>query len=154
LRKLRTFPLQISYKPLGLPPNKDLHSLPPRRLRPRPPACGSQSFPPSFSRVSPGFSQTKPQTSSASLRTTSIRPSTQPTSSSSSSLLLGNLAPEVLPRRTPAHRSFSRCGHCKALAPHYEEAATALKERKIPIAKVDCVDHPDLCQKHGVSGYP
>jgi protein disulfide-isomerase A1 len=46
------------------------------------------------------------------------------------------------------------CGHCKALAPHYEEAATTLKERKIPVAKVDCVDQPDLCQKHGVTGYP
>jgi len=40
------------------------------------------------------------------------------------------------------------------LAPHYEEAATALKEKNIPIAKVDCVDQADLCQKHGVQGYP
>jgi len=46
------------------------------------------------------------------------------------------------------------CGHCKALAPHYEEAATALKEKDIKIAKVDCVDQPELCQQHGVSGYP
>jgi protein disulfide-isomerase A1 len=47
-----------------------------------------------------------------------------------------------------------RCGHCKALAPHYEEAATALKEKDIKIAKVDCVDQPELCQVHGVQGYP
>ncbi|KAJ7283611.1 protein disulfide isomerase [Mycena rebaudengoi] len=46
------------------------------------------------------------------------------------------------------------CGHCKALAPHYEEAATTLKEKNIPIAKVDCVDQADLCQAHGIQGYP
>ncbi|KAF8914643.1 protein disulfide isomerase [Mucidula mucida] len=46
------------------------------------------------------------------------------------------------------------CGHCKALAPHYEEAATALKEKNIKIAKVDCVDQADLCQANGISGYP
>ncbi|KZW04242.1 protein disulfide isomerase [Exidia glandulosa HHB12029] len=46
------------------------------------------------------------------------------------------------------------CGHCKALAPHYEEAATALKAKNIKIAKVDCVDQADLCQTHGVQGYP
>ncbi|KIM25527.1 hypothetical protein M408DRAFT_207741 [Serendipita vermifera MAFF 305830] len=46
------------------------------------------------------------------------------------------------------------CGHCKALAPHYEEAATTLKGKNIPIAKVDCVENSDLCQTHGVSGYP
>ncbi|KIJ70521.1 hypothetical protein HYDPIDRAFT_122452 [Hydnomerulius pinastri MD-312] len=46
------------------------------------------------------------------------------------------------------------CGHCKALAPHYEEAATALKENNIKLAKVDCVDQAELCQAHGVQGYP
>jgi protein disulfide-isomerase A1 len=46
------------------------------------------------------------------------------------------------------------CGHCKALAPHYEEAATALKERDIKLAKVDCVDQADLCQANGIQGYP
>ncbi|KAL0574530.1 protein disulfide-isomerase precursor [Marasmius crinis-equi] len=46
------------------------------------------------------------------------------------------------------------CGHCKALAPHYEEAATTLKDKGIPIAKVDCVDQPDLCQAYGVQTYP
>ena len=49
---------------------------------------------------------------------------------------------------------YYRCGHCKALAPHYEEAATALKDKDIKIAKVDCVDQPDLCQSFGVQGYP
>ncbi|OJA18975.1 hypothetical protein AZE42_00355 [Rhizopogon vesiculosus] len=46
------------------------------------------------------------------------------------------------------------CGHCKSLAPHYEEAATALKDKEIKLAKVDCVDQADLCQSHGVQGYP
>ena len=46
------------------------------------------------------------------------------------------------------------CGHCKALAPHYEEAATVLKDRGIKLAKVDCVDQADLCQKNGIQGYP
>ncbi|KAJ6539389.1 thioredoxin-like domain-containing protein [Mycena capillaripes] len=46
------------------------------------------------------------------------------------------------------------CGHCKALAPHYEEAATALKEKNIKLAKVDCVDQADLCQSNGIQGYP
>jgi protein disulfide-isomerase A1 len=46
------------------------------------------------------------------------------------------------------------CGHCKALAPHYEEAATTLKESNIKLAKVDCVDEAELCQVHGVQGYP
>nr|BAH80467.1 putative protein disulfide isomerase [Lentinula edodes] len=46
------------------------------------------------------------------------------------------------------------CGHCKALAPHYEEAATALKDKDIKLAKVDCVDQADLCQANGIQGYP
>ena len=46
------------------------------------------------------------------------------------------------------------CGHCKALAPHYEEAATALKEKKIKLANVDCVAEADLCQEQDVKGYP
>ncbi|KAK4186148.1 putative disulfide-isomerase precursor [Podospora australis] len=46
------------------------------------------------------------------------------------------------------------CGHCKALAPEYEEAATTLKEKNIKLVKVDCTEEADLCQKHGVEGYP
>jgi len=46
------------------------------------------------------------------------------------------------------------CGHCKALAPEYEEAATTLKEKSIPLVKVDCTVEADLCQEHGVEGYP
>lgn len=46
------------------------------------------------------------------------------------------------------------CGHCKALAPEYEEAATTLKEKNIRLAKVDCTEESDLCSSHGVEGYP
>jgi len=46
------------------------------------------------------------------------------------------------------------CGHCKALAPQYDEASLILKDKGITLAKVDCVDQADLCQQHGVSGYP
>ncbi|KAI1118849.1 protein disulfide-isomerase [Nemania sp. NC0429] len=46
------------------------------------------------------------------------------------------------------------CGHCKALAPEYEEAATTLKEKDIKLVKVDCTEEQDLCQTYGVEGYP
>ncbi|KAK3823827.1 MAG: thioredoxin-like protein [Linnemannia gamsii] len=46
------------------------------------------------------------------------------------------------------------CGHCKALAPEYEIAATELKEHNIPIAKVDCTVETELCQEQGIQGYP
>ncbi|WRT64426.1 protein disulfide-isomerase domain [Kwoniella shivajii] len=46
------------------------------------------------------------------------------------------------------------CGHCKNLAPHYEEAATELQKKGIKLAKVDCTEHQNLCQEYGVNGYP
>ncbi|OAL54901.1 protein disulfide-isomerase [Pyrenochaeta sp. DS3sAY3a] len=46
------------------------------------------------------------------------------------------------------------CGHCKALAPEYESAATTLKEKDIALVKVDCTEEADLCQEYGVEGYP
>ncbi|PWY64538.1 protein disulfide isomerase A pdiA [Aspergillus heteromorphus CBS 117.55] len=46
------------------------------------------------------------------------------------------------------------CGHCKALAPKYEEAATELKAKSIPLVKVDCTAEEDLCKSQGVEGYP
>ncbi|KAF9952508.1 protein disulfide-isomerase precursor [Mortierella alpina] len=46
------------------------------------------------------------------------------------------------------------CGHCKALAPEYEIAATQLKEHGIPIAKVDCTEQTEVCKEHEIQGYP
>ncbi|EFQ98915.1 disulfide-isomerase [Nannizzia gypsea CBS 118893] len=46
------------------------------------------------------------------------------------------------------------CGHCKALAPEYEVAATELKSKDIALVKVDCTEEADLCQEYGVEGYP
>lgn len=46
------------------------------------------------------------------------------------------------------------CGHCQKLEPHYEKAATELKEHSLHLAKVDCTVHKDLCEKHEVKGFP
>lgn len=46
------------------------------------------------------------------------------------------------------------CGHCKALKPEYESAATQLKDKDIALIKVDCTEETELCQTHGVEGYP
>ncbi|KAN0065402.1 protein disulfide-isomerase precursor [Thecaphora frezii] len=46
------------------------------------------------------------------------------------------------------------CGHCKNLAPQYEEAATTLKDASIKLAKVDCTAETEICSKMEVSGYP
>ncbi|OJD25315.1 protein disulfide-isomerase domain [Blastomyces percursus] len=46
------------------------------------------------------------------------------------------------------------CGHCKALAPEYESAATKLKAKNIALVKIDCTAEGELCQQHEVEGYP
>lgn len=45
------------------------------------------------------------------------------------------------------------CGHCKQLAPEYANAATVLKG-EVPLAKVDCTQHKELCNANGVKGFP
>ncbi|WFC97901.1 protein disulfide-isomerase [Malassezia yamatoensis] len=46
------------------------------------------------------------------------------------------------------------CGHCQALAPHYEEAATELLPENVKLAKVDCTQAESLCTEQEVSGFP
>jgi len=48
------------------------------------------------------------------------------------------------------------CGHCKAMAPAYAEAAESLAEASPPVSlgKVDCTVEADICAKAGVDGYP
>jgi len=45
------------------------------------------------------------------------------------------------------------CGHCKSLAPTWEQAATNLKG-VLPVVKVDCTSEQSLCGRYGVKGYP
>lgn len=48
------------------------------------------------------------------------------------------------------------CGHCKTLAPVYEELAFALEHAKdkVQIAKVDADAHRSLGKRFGVQGFP
>ena len=48
------------------------------------------------------------------------------------------------------------CGHCKNLAPVYEELATAFAKDgdKVSIANVDADAHKELGKKFGVQGFP
>jgi len=51
------------------------------------------------------------------------------------------------------------CGHCKRLAPEYEEAATKLAndDPAVPLAKVDCTNEgggKEICSQNEVQGYP
>jgi protein disulfide-isomerase A6 len=48
------------------------------------------------------------------------------------------------------------CGHCKNLAPVYEELATNFQHavEKVTIAKVDADNHKALGKRFGVSGFP
>ncbi|KAI9301273.1 thioredoxin-like protein [Cunninghamella echinulata] len=47
------------------------------------------------------------------------------------------------------------CGYCKALAPEFKEAAdTLINKEGISVAKINCMDHEDVCVEHGVQSYP
>ncbi len=45
------------------------------------------------------------------------------------------------------------CGHCKKLAPEWEQAATQLKGQ-VKVGKVDATEEQQLAQQYGISGYP
>lgn len=48
------------------------------------------------------------------------------------------------------------CGHCKKLAPEYDQAAEELAKFKVPvkIAKIDCTAQKEPCSLHNVEGFP
>ena len=49
----------------------------------------------------------------------------------------------------------TRCGHCKTLAPKYEQLAKVFAgESDVVIANVDATESPDLGTRYGVTGYP
>lgn len=46
------------------------------------------------------------------------------------------------------------CGHCKAMIPEYEKAATELKSDNITLAEIDCTINGDVCNRYNLKGYP
>lgn len=70
----------------------------------------------------------------------------------------GNFDDVVLKSGKPALVEFFApwCGHCKNLAPVYEELATVFQHAsdKVSVAKVDADNHKSLGKRFGVSGFP
>ncbi|KAH1283660.1 hypothetical protein KXW98_006359 [Aspergillus fumigatus] len=73
-------------------------------------------------------------------------------------LLPKNFDDVVLKSGKPALVEFFApwCGHCKNLAPVYEELAQAFEfaKDKVTVAKVDADEHRDLGKRFGVQGFP
>jgi len=65
---------------------------------------------------------------------------------------------EIIDGSTPALVEFYApwCGHCKTLAPIYEQVADAFAKAKtdVIVAKVDADAHRDLGSRFGVTGFP
>lgn len=73
-------------------------------------------------------------------------------------LIPSNFDSVVLDSGKPALVEFFApwCGHCKTLAPTYEELASkfAFASDKVVIGKVDADEHKALGKKYGVQGFP
>ena len=73
-------------------------------------------------------------------------------------LIPGNFDNVVLQSGKPALVEFFApwCGHCKNLAPVYEELASNFQfaADKVSVAKVDADDHKSLGKRFGVGGFP
>jgi protein disulfide-isomerase-like protein len=46
------------------------------------------------------------------------------------------------------------CGHCKNLAPVWEDLATQAKAKGLHVGKVDCTQNKEICSRFQVKGYP
>ena len=73
-------------------------------------------------------------------------------------LLPSNFDDIVLNSGKPALVEFFApwCGHCKSLAPIYEELAGSFgfAKDKVTIGKVDADSHTELGKKYGIQGFP
>ena len=66
---------------------------------------------------------------------------------------LSHCAPSRRLRPPPPRAQW--CGHCKRLAPTWEELGEAFTEEgAINIGRVDCTVHRDTCTNNGIHGYP
>ena len=59
------------------------------------------------------------------------------------------------PPPPPSDRRSIRCGHCKALAPTWDELGDSYAaSNSVVVGDVDCTVEEDLCGDHEVRGYP